>query len=587
MIRMGIVRKLLLVLGALTLVVVGWMWWNQPARVDMAAYVPGDSLAYVEANSLPEIASAIVSTDAWQEAAPHAGINPNFGRLGWLGRLAAWTGLGPSESVVVGRAQVAVALLGFDAEVESDASAKISPRVALVAETHTGEGRVLTAVEKLVGEAARRRYGAVNVERKEIDGVPFVSWIAQSDPRRRLVAGVAGSVAVVARDESIVQMCLAAKRGERPTLAGDVRLQEMRERVGAGEALVFGYAPSGSAAKILEVVAPLFVGQISTNPNTQSSLAILLPKLANRIIGSAAWSSRVVKGSVEDRYYLDLPGDLAPRLSESLAPAQGTGLSAGELLPADTYQLSRYNYRDPEHAWRGLNAAISSQVDALMAIPISRAMEGLLAPYGIESPQEFLRAVGSEVVTARLESGSERKVLIVEARDRETLRRQVSKRLGPKMRTEKFGAEEILISADGDEGAASFVGERLLMGGEEDLRRCLTARAEKRTLATVAAMRTTDDAPQADAPQAGPPQVTTLSDDIESSRAFILFFARQRGGADKPSNAEAFESVLRQRPYSISETWLTPNGFLKKTHSSFGQFGWIVEQFATGGEAQK
>jgi hypothetical protein len=572
---MGIGRKLLLVACALLLLSGAWLWWTQPVKVDMSAYVPADTLVYIEANNLPEIARAVVSTDGWKELAPAAGIAEGFGRAGWLGRLSAWTGVGSSDAVVLARAQVAVALLGFDAAVESDASARISPRIALVAETHTSERRARTAVEKLVGDAARRRYGDLSVERKEIDGVPYVSWVAQTDARRRLVAAVRGSVAVVAKDEATVQACLAARGGARPTLTADARLKEMRGRLGSETALVFGYAPPGSAAKILEVVAPLFVGQVSENPNTQSSLAILLPQLANSLVGSAAWSSRVVRGAVEDNYHLDLAGDLAARLNEPLTAA-APRTNPAELLPPDTQQVSLYSYRNPEQAWRGLNAAVSTQLDTLKAVLVTRALESLLQPYGVESPQELLRAAGSGLATARLSSTSEKKIFIVEARDRESLNRQVTQRLGEGARVESVGEGELRVAADAEAGAAAFVGDFLVLGDESDVRLCLAARAGGRTLAGTQDLKSSKFETAAETL----PQVTTWTDDAESARAFVLFFARQRSA---PPNPDALEAASRRRPRSVSETRLTATGFQKRTRSSFGQFGWIVEQFAPSG----
>ncbi|HEX8852214.1 MAG TPA: hypothetical protein VF754_01945, partial [Pyrinomonadaceae bacterium] len=459
------------------------------------------------------------------------------------------------------------------AAVESEASARISPRIALVAETHTSERRARAAVEKLVGDAARRRYGNLSVERKEIDGVPYISWVAQTDARRRLVAAVEGSVAVVAKDEPTAQACLAARGGARPTLAADARLKEMRGRLGAETALVFGYAPPGSAAKILEVVAPLFVGQVSENPNTQSSLAILLPQLANSLIGSAAWSSRVVRGAVEDDYQIDLPGDLAARLNEPLT-ANAPRASLTELLPSDVQQVSLYSYRDPALAWRGLNAAVSTQLDTFKAVLVTRALESLLQPYGVESPQEFLQASGSGMATARLSNASEKKLIIVEVRDRESLERQVTKRLGEGARMESVGEGELRIAADPEAGAAAFVGDFLIMGDEADVRRCLAARAEGRTLlASADGLNSSSFETPADTL----PQVTTWTDDAEASRSFVLFFARQRGAHPNPATLEA---ASQRRPRSISETRLTTTGFQKRTRSSFGQFGWIVEQFA-------
>ena len=64
--------------------------------------------------------------------------------------IAAATGIGPGDWVVLARAQLAVAVLGFDAAAEPDATLKFKPRVALVAETHTSEWRVRGVAEKLV-----------------------------------------------------------------------------------------------------------------------------------------------------------------------------------------------------------------------------------------------------------------------------------------------------------------------------------------------------------------------------------------------------------------------------------------------------
>src|ERR671912_297532 len=137
---MKFLRKALLVLLALLLVLAIWIWWNRPQKVNMAAYVPADSLIYLEANNLPDIASGIISTDAWKALAPSAGIKSNLGNLNWLSRIASWTGIGSADAVVLSRAQIAVTVLGLDAADAGD-TLKIKPRYALVVETHTGESR--------------------------------------------------------------------------------------------------------------------------------------------------------------------------------------------------------------------------------------------------------------------------------------------------------------------------------------------------------------------------------------------------------------------------------------------------------------
>jgi hypothetical protein len=111
---MKIARRLLLVVLVLILLACIWLWWNHFQKADMAAYVPADTLVYMEANSLPQITSAIISTDAWKALAVPAGIRTDLGQVGWLSRLALWTGIGPAEAVVFSRAQIAVAVMGYE-----------------------------------------------------------------------------------------------------------------------------------------------------------------------------------------------------------------------------------------------------------------------------------------------------------------------------------------------------------------------------------------------------------------------------------------------------------------------------------------
>src|SRR5919197_1612759 len=352
---MPIVRRVLLVVSVLALCVFAWLWCTRPVKVDMATYVPADSIVYLEANSLPEIFGAVTSTDDWRELA------------------------------------------------------------------------------------------------------------APSGERRRIVAAVSESVAVVGNDEAAVRACLDVRRGARPSLAGSEQLKEMRARLGADGALAFGFAPQGSAAKVVEVFAPAFVGGVTEDVHIQSLLATLLPQLTNRVVGSAGWSSRVAGGRVEDDYFLSLPGEMSERLQAPLAPGAGEGSSAADFLPPDVYQFTRYEFRSPEAAWRGLNAALSSQVDVTMAIGVTRALDGLLKPYGIEQPRDFLRACGPEVATARLEEGSEGKVLVTRVRDRAALLEQVRAHLRTNTRvalTEE-GDGELLVSKDPERGAAAFVDDYL------------------------------------------------------------------------------------------------------------------------------
>src|SRR5215207_9146028 len=308
------VRRALVAVLLLGVLAFAWLWLTRPRRVDMTAYAPADSIAYAEADSLPAIIDAFTSTDAWRELAPAAGVEARPGWAGGLPAFLSFTGLGPSDAVVLSRAQVAVAVLGFQAAEESGTTLKLTPRAALVAETHSPNWRVRAAVEKLVGDFARRTFGRQSFERKEVDGVPFYLWVEQDGARRTIMAAVEESVAVVGNDEAAVRACLDVRRGTRPSLTGDEQLKETRGRLGGEGALAFGYAPRGSAAKAVEVFAPAFVGGMSQEPHVQSVLATFLPQFINQTLGAAGWSARLSDGMLEDRYVLTLPPEVARRL---------------------------------------------------------------------------------------------------------------------------------------------------------------------------------------------------------------------------------------------------------------------------------
>ncbi|HYG10735.1 MAG TPA: hypothetical protein VD835_12365, partial [Pyrinomonadaceae bacterium] len=273
------------------------------------------------------------------------------------------------------------------------------------------------------------------------------------------------------------------------------------------------------------------------------------------------------------------------RLQTSLATSGERRLPAADLLPADTNQLTIYNYREPEAAWRGLNAAISSQLEITIAPFVGRFLDELLVeslrPFGIDAPHDFLRAAGTEIATVRLDSEGQSLVLITSARDREALQTLVRKRLGAGAKSQRIGDMEMLFATDEERGAASFVGDYLIIGGAQEVRRCLQERAAARTLgASGAFQQATRSAPSNNASN-----VATYTSDYDPARRFISFISRQNGARNAPPNAPALQRSLSALPYALSETSLSEGGFEKTTRSSFGQFGALVVQLAADVEA--
>lgn len=570
--RVGIVLLVLVVVGS------AWIWWNRPGHTDLATYVPADALVYLEADSLPSIAGAVTKTEAWQALAPAAGIRAGASESGLLGKLMAWTGIGPAESVVLSRVQLAVVVLGFDAA-DGGEALRIKPKYALLAETHSSESRTLAAVESQIGKFATRAYVTPTVDRKVVEGVQWLTWTAPAQDRRIVVA-VTGSLAIAGNDESVVRACLDAKKGARPNLSTNPSLQDMRQRMNGGGALAFGYVSPAGAARLFDVYAALYAGQITDDPGRQELAAGLLSEVAKKTFGAIGWSARFADGRIEDRYYLSLDPAASGRLAPTLAANPNFTNPEGGLLPPRTYSLTHYNLTDPLGAWNGLNGALAARLDAVLAAAVPVASARLLETYGIEDPGTFLSATGGQLITARLDDQPGSTVTLVIVKDQAVIGAAVQKRMGPNAKTEKVGDVEMVISADPKRGAAAFAGEVLLLGKPENIRRCLEARAATQTITSAdgytRALGGVD--------RTTPPVSYTLTNDTAAARDLILAVAARRLLRERDPDAAQLTAALAKLPYILTETRLVEGGFERKTRSAFGQFGAIAVQFAPAGK---
>jgi len=140
----------------------------------------------------------------------------------------------------------------------------------------------------------------------------------------------------------------------------------------------------------------------------------------------------------------------------------------------------------------------------------------------------------------------------------------------------------MLVSNNEKHDASSFVGNHLILGSEENVRRCLQALAQKQTLSSAddfqkSLQRVTSNASSS---------VVTFTDEGAPARSFIEAIANQKGMREQPPNQTALENALAQLRYATSETQLVEGGFERRTLSSFGQFGTLASQFVQPAESE-
>jgi len=560
--------RLITILIIAIVCIAAWLFWSRPRRVDMAGYVPADSLVFFEVDDLPDVAQGIVGTDAWRLLSGPAGASINLSISHWLVPIARWTGLGPTEKVLLARSQFAVSLIRLETS-DDDNSLNIKPVGTLVIETHTAQFRMRPIFDKKIETLAHHLYGNPQLETKVIGGVDFGEW-KSPEATRKIIYAYSGTAVYIGNDEDALRACLGVRQGAQAGLAGNKSLSEVRDQLDVKDPSVFGFiSPAGLKALITVTVPTL----LDSGPNT--NVASFVAASAAKLVQGIAWSPRFVDGQVEDHYVCLLATGVAAQLRDGIGSDRPLALSAANVLTRETYSLTEYNFRDATAAWHDLNTAIASHVDFASALVAPRLLTSSLRSYGIDDPDAFLAAVGPQISTARTEPGA-KALLVVEVLDAQALRKLMLARLGSKSTSEVIGGAEMQVSVERPDEAISFVENNLLIGSPETIRNCLQAKAESRTLATNETVRRAitmiNPAAQTTA--------VTLTSDADAARSFVLLFSSNRSALS--TDVAKLNDAAKRLPYAVKVTRLSEYGFEQTARSSFGLIGSLFVRFGSG-----
>lgn len=555
-------RWLLVIVLAFLALAAAWLWWVKPRQVDMAAHAPANSLLYLEANSPLKIAQALQGTEAWSLVNSLNGGRTADLQSGWLQQFVGWTGIGPVESVILARAQVAVVVTDLGATEDSD-TLRIRPEGALIIDTKTSEGRIRPAVDKAVRKLAELTYGKPVLRTAVVDGVNFNEWVSP-DGARQIVAVVSGSLAIIGNSRQAVQSCLAVKRGSTPSLKDDPELTRMRFELRGADALTFGYVPPGNSPKLLSIGVPLLMGRAPANSEFQR----FITSGAAKVFGSLGWTTRPFKTGIEDRFLISLQ----PQILERLRPAFTTSRSAAEMqqiVPGEASSITFYRFENPASVWQALRSSISSQIDALSAVVFTSLLNSSLGSYGIGAPEQFLSTVNGNIITFRLDENAERSLLVARTSDKAKLRELLAGTMRAKSGGNQANQFEMLEDNEG-ESAAGFVGEYVVMGSPLDVLKY----AQLLGTGTVRSDPERFKKQSFYAPLTSSANIITYADDSDRVRNFFSSALAAQGAAPVPRNR--MDQLLVQLPYAATETSLGERGLDRITVSPMGQFSTLL-----------
>jgi len=560
-------KFLFLLIVALVIVGAGVVFWNRPRRADMAAYVPAESVAYVDANDLPALAEGLSGTEAWRALAGPLGAPPQLVSQRWLVKLARWSGIGSSESVLLARSQFALCFTEAQAT-ESGSTLTIKPLAALVIETHTSQSRMRSTIERYVDQLARDSYGDQVVRiQKQANGAEFQEW-STADNSRRLVLSIVDTVAIVGNDESIVLACLDVHAQKHKSIAEDDQFQSARGNMSDVASSVFAYVPKAGVKLLIQAWTLSRAG----NSSDAASAAPLITNTFGNLINGFSWTSRFDEAGAEDHCHVSLASDVGQQFN-TLTSAEPLSSLDYSLVPADAVSVTSYQLKDSKNFWSQLNSVVSSHSDVLGAIASRPLLHGLLEPYGIRDADGFFAAVGPRIQIIRLDRSAPA-VLVAEVSDPQALRKIATEKLEANPKTEQLAQAEILVSTT-DSWSVAFVDHFFLSGPADSVRRCLEAKARGDSISKVAMFQLAQSAIDTSLPIFS----VTLADDQTSAISVVELFSKQERSAFS-TNPAAIQQGAASLKYSASVTSVKNNSVEWTSRSSFGLVGSLLIMFA-------
>jgi hypothetical protein len=549
---------LMILVSVVVLVTVG-LWWAHPRQVDMAAYAPADSLLYLEANNPAAVLDSIAHTDAWRlltNSPQERAVSQS-----WIQRFVRLTGIGPIESVLLARSQVAVVVKDVGTT-EEGSTLRLRPLAAVIIDSHTSKNRTRQTVAEYVKRLAVSSYDKPTFRVLSEGNVDSFEWGAPQGSRQIVVA-MFGTLIIIGNDQRVVQSCLDAARGRETSLRDDAELHRARSRISGTNALTFGYVPASNSAKLLSISIPLFFGNTPADPELQR----LINKAAAKVFGSLSWSCRAYRGGIEDKYLLSVDSTIISNLKDNITFS--VSKQQRPFPPAGVYSATYYQLSDPHGAWQNLRTSVSSRVDALSAIFFSSVLKSALLSYGISDPEAFLRTVNGELITFRFDDTGERAILVAEVRDSTAVRALLTSRLGFKAAARDSKVE--WFDHDADEAVGALFDNTMILGTQSDVE-TYSAMLDQATAHADDELtnRITFYVP----PSSSSFPIVTYTNDSERIVTFAA--AATTLGFLSSARTASFQQTISRMPYAATTTTMTDIGIERVTRSPLGQFSTLL-----------
>ncbi|MBO0725533.1 MAG: hypothetical protein J2P52_08035 [Blastocatellia bacterium] len=574
-------RWILAALIILSLAVAGWIYAHRVKPVDMASYAPETALGYLEINNWPKLIGNLTSTKAWRELAPAYGVPEGLdyfskigslplGPLGPLGDLIArMTGRG--EAAILARSQFALVITGLEVRGE-----QVKPRIALIAETHSGADSLREVAERRLPQFAERAFGRIVKESGEYAGIPFQIWSAGDSEKRLLAAQIEGEL-ILANDPEPLRECIDTRLGRAPSMVNNFYLRNSRPLVepSGGQSAMFGFVTGEGVTRLLRFWAFLVSGDMLSKAAVAGAMGDVFTDFSSRATDGIAYGVSFENGDVVDRYTLLFKPDLADALKVAVKPSGQSEPSASvgrvprimDMIPAGARDVTLIGVENPIKALDGIEAAISSRVGAAQSFLLRQFIIGALDFFlGIKENEKADGVIGDEIANFNTTGDAKDRVWLISQHDEsfvKTLIERVFTVRDAKLLREQYKGSVIFSSSDARHGAAVIIGDFLALGARDRLTQLIDEHQSGRSFINSPELAAADKTP-------GPAAVKSFTSVKEETGEMLSAIARWTG------RAPARPSALDQLNLATSSTTINDSGVYVESRSPFGNFPFFI-----------
>ncbi|CAN5460150.1 hypothetical protein BH20ACI1_BH20ACI1_15680 [soil metagenome] len=518
---------LLSLFGVLFLIVLFFIFaYRTPQTVDLRGFAPNDALAYFEINDLSKTLDALTENETFQELAKN---KKDFSAL---------------ENV-----QIAVIVTGFETSekqiTDENSILNFQPHFTAIAETHAWEFQTQSLVENQINSFVEEYYGGdAKLETSDKNGGKNYIWTANDG--RKAFAFVEKSRIYFGNDETAIEKCLAAKRGETESLLKNENLARALLLKNENN-LTFGYISPEGVAQIANLTGVSTAIETTEDEEERSFIARVLPQILRNTTKEIIWTAQKNGRKIEDKILVSLKDEVSSILDETLNAPADIETNAPEFLPYDVFSATLYKLKNPQIAWRSLLLVTAKNTDAVSGKLIIEFSGNLLEPYGISDAETFLSAIGSDILTAQFDASGEKSVSIVTVKNMENIKKSIAE-INFKPPPEKRENAEIWQSEDRLLTAA-FIENKLILGDAESVLKCLQTKQNRQYFKGFPASSAVS---------------VTYTKDLDSVEKIIAVL----GDMSEDKKVSSFYTT---------ETRFTEKRIERKTISDFGLLGTILE----------